>query len=155
VVTDEAFDPTESVRQQVADLCNRMLAARSEAQILGLTAAAVAAVDGCRLVATYSLSHDGRVDPVDVTDTEPDVDAQVQKLRAQAGPITLVDPRWAWCYPLRGEDSHWGCLVIRAPTAPSEAELRLLASVVHRIGVAVVIVEAVLDLQNWPERLSR
>src|SRR3954451_395367 len=65
------------------------------------------------------------------------VEIQLADLDQAGGPLALGDEPWAWAFPLRSLEGHFGFLVVSADAEPTDADQCLLRGLAQQVSIAL------------------
>jgi sugar diacid utilization regulator len=149
-------DQLASLREESASLRALLALSRvmtqsvDEGEILRLALEAVSQLSGCWPLVGYlhrgarlvGWRPGGRplasIGQVPCTEACCDIEAQVEALAGQGGPLHSREAPWVWAYPLSGRQATCGYLVVGAQAAPSQHERFVLDALAQQAGAALV-----------------
>ncbi|MDT7615390.1 MAG: hypothetical protein QOF00_2837 [Pseudonocardiales bacterium] len=112
---------------------------RSEDDIVHLATTAVPSLGRCRIDGVFQVGFGWRATAGSCTRPAPraQVQAQLTRLAADGGALTIAGQGWAWAFALRSLAGHFGFLVVTADQEPSDAELFLLRVLAQQTATAL------------------
>jgi sugar diacid utilization regulator len=110
-----------------------------EGGIIDLAVSSVPSLGDCRLVGVYLIEDGWRATtgPLDHAVIQADVEVQFAVLTSAGGPVAISRETWAWAFPLRSLEGHYGHLVVAADRPPSVGEQFLLRVLAQQAGIAL------------------
>jgi sugar diacid utilization regulator len=109
-----------------------------EQEILNLAATSVPSLGPCRLEGAYVIDHGWQSASGSITpERRNDLEAQFAVLTSAGGAVGVVGDGWAWAYPLRSIEGHFGFLVVGADDQPPASTQFLLRVLAQQTGIAL------------------
>jgi sugar diacid utilization regulator len=110
-----------------------------EHHILRLATTAVPSLGRCRLHGIYALDVGWRATEETglEADVRADIEAQFAVLSSAGGAVAILGETWAWAFPLRSLEGHFGYLVVSANEEPPASEQFLLRILSQQTGIAL------------------
>lgn len=114
-----------------------------ETDILQLAVTSVAALGPCRAEGGFLTSGELQVrTPAGWPHTTSHLDAQLQHLRGQGGPIPVPGRQWGWAFALHNRGGGTGYLVVSAPSRPTSDDFFLIHVLAQQTAAALANAKA-------------
>jgi sugar diacid utilization regulator len=138
-VTDVDIRDQLSSLQGLVVLSMLMAERADEHQILHLAATSVPSLGTIRVDGMHLLDGGWRITTVhtDQPGVRADLERQLRDLGAAGGALATTSGEWAWAYPLRSLEGHFGYLVVGAPSEPSGDKQFLVRVLAQQTGIAL------------------
>jgi DNA-binding PucR family transcriptional regulator len=127
--------------QALLVLSMRMTESGEEDQLLQLAATSVPSFCHCRLDGVYLSNGQSHwlatAGPCQEAEVRVDLEAQFAVMNEAGGALAIIEEPWAWAFPLRSLDGHFGYLVVGGDEQPLAPAMYLLRVLSQQTGIAL------------------